>query len=47
MLDREQADAMDARARTEMAEAVRFALDSPFPAPDEAYRHVLAAGGGA
>jgi pyruvate dehydrogenase E1 component alpha subunit len=45
MLKREQADAIDASARTEMAEAVRFALENPFPAPDDAYRHVLAAGG--
>ena len=41
-LNRAQAEAMDARVRAEMAEAVGFALDSPLPAPEEAYRHVLA-----
>ncbi len=41
-LDRAQAQAIDARAREEIAQAVRFAQDSPFPAPQEAYRHVLA-----
>jgi len=41
-LDRAQADALDAGVRAEIAAAVRFALDSPFPAPEEAYRHVLA-----
>ena len=46
-LDRSQVDAIDARAREEMAKAVRFALDSPHPAPQEAYRHVLAQGGNA
>lgn len=44
-LDRAQVEAVDARARAEMAQAVRFALDSPFPAPQEAYRHVWAQGG--
>ncbi len=43
-LDRAQADAIDARVREEMAAAARFALDSPFPAPEEAYRHVWAQG---
>ncbi|OFZ89287.1 MAG: hypothetical protein A2V78_00065 [Betaproteobacteria bacterium RBG_16_64_18] len=41
-LDRAQAQAIDERARSEVAQAVRFAQDSPFPAPQEAYRHVLA-----
>ena len=44
-LDRAQAEAMDERARAEMAGAVRFALDSPYPPPDEAYQHVYAQGG--
>ena len=44
-LDRSQVEAIDARAREEMAGAVRFALDSPYPAPQEAYRPVLAQGG--
>ncbi len=39
-MDRKQIDAIDARAKAEMAEAVRAALDSPFPAPGEAYKHV-------
>ena len=39
---REQAQSLDERARAEMAGAVRFALDSPFPAPEEAYQHVWA-----
>ena len=41
-LDRNQIDALDARAREEMTAAVRFALESPYPSPQEAYRHVLA-----
>ena len=44
-LDRAQVEAIDARARAEMDDAARFALDSPFPAPEEAYRHVWAQGG--
>ena len=43
-LDRSQVDAIDTRVREEIARAVRFALDSPYPAPQEAYRHVLAQG---
>lgn len=39
---RDEAQALDDRARAEMAAAVRFAQDSPFPAPEEAYRHVRA-----
>ena len=42
IVDRVQAEAMDAKVRAEMNEAVQFALDSPFPAAAEAYRHVLA-----
>ena len=41
-LTREQVQSLDERARAEMAGAVRFALDSPFPAPEEAYQHVRA-----
>jgi TPP-dependent pyruvate/acetoin dehydrogenase alpha subunit len=44
-LDRAQAQALDDSARAEMAGAVCFALESPYPPPQEAYRHVLAAGG--
>ena len=43
-LNRSQVEALDERARSEIAAAVRFALDSPFPAPAEAYRHVWAQG---
>ena len=46
-LDRSQVDAIDARVREEMAGAVRFALESPLPQAQEAYRHVLAQGGNA
>ncbi len=45
-LDRAQVEAIDARVRSEMNGAARFALDSPFPAPAEAYRHVWAQTGG-
>jgi TPP-dependent pyruvate/acetoin dehydrogenase alpha subunit len=33
---------MDGAARTEMAAAAQFALDSPFPTPEEALDHVFA-----
>jgi len=39
-MDRKQIEAIDTRAKAEMAEAVRLALDSPFPASSEAYKHV-------
>jgi acetoin:2,6-dichlorophenolindophenol oxidoreductase subunit alpha len=39
-LDRARIEAIDERARAEMAQAVRTALESPFPAPGEAYKHV-------
>jgi len=45
VLDRPQIEAIDSRARAEMADAARFALESPFPAPEEAFQHVWAAGG--
>ncbi len=45
LLDRAQVEAIDARARAEMTETVRLALDSPFPAPAEAYTYVWAQGG--
>lgn len=38
----EDALAIDASARDEMASAVRFALDSPYPRPEEALEHVYA-----
>ncbi len=41
-LTREQATAMDAEARAEMTAAVTFALESPYPAPEEALDHVFA-----
>jgi TPP-dependent pyruvate/acetoin dehydrogenase alpha subunit len=41
-MPRAKVEAIDERVRAEMASAVRFALDSPFPAPDEAYRPVFA-----
>jgi pyruvate dehydrogenase E1 component alpha subunit len=41
-MERAQIEAIDQRARSEMAAAVRLALDSPYPAPAEAYRHVFA-----
>jgi pyruvate dehydrogenase E1 component alpha subunit len=37
---RSQIEAIDARARAEMADAVESARASPFPAPGEAYEHV-------
>lgn len=39
---RSQLAAMDARAKEEMAGAARYAIESPFPTPDQAYRHVWA-----
>jgi TPP-dependent pyruvate/acetoin dehydrogenase alpha subunit len=44
ILVRPQAEAIDSRARAEMADAARFAVESPYPAPDEAFRHVWAGG---
>jgi TPP-dependent pyruvate/acetoin dehydrogenase alpha subunit len=41
-LDAAEADAMAASVRDEMAAAVEFALASPYPAADEALRHVYA-----
>lgn len=45
ILGRAQAERIDTGVRAEIADAVRFALDSPWPAAGEAYRHVLAQGG--
>lgn len=45
VLDRERVGELDAQVRSEIAAAVRFALDSPYPEPNEAYRHVFAEGG--
>jgi len=45
VLTRAQAQTLDEQATAEIASAVRFALDSPFPAAEEAYRHVWAEGG--
>jgi hypothetical protein len=42
VLDGDSADAMAASVTAEMAAAVDFALASPYPAPDEALRHVYA-----
>ena len=44
-LDRSQIEAIDARVRAEMGAAARFALNSPFPGSEEAYRPVYAQGG--
>jgi len=41
-LDASAADEMAASVRDEMAAAEQFALASPYPAPDEALRHVYA-----
>lgn len=41
-LTRDDALAIDREARDEMARAVRFALDSPYPAPEEALEDVFA-----
>lgn len=41
-LDRVRVEAIDSGVREEIAAAVRFALDSPYPPPAEAYRHVFA-----
>jgi TPP-dependent pyruvate/acetoin dehydrogenase alpha subunit len=42
VLEEDGADAMAASVREEMRAAVDFALASPYPAPDEALRHVYA-----
>jgi len=42
VLDRAQIEASDERVKAEIAAAVRFALDSPYPAAGEAHRHVWA-----
>jgi TPP-dependent pyruvate/acetoin dehydrogenase alpha subunit len=42
VVDRARIEASDERVRGEIAAAVRFALDSPYPAPSEAHRHVWA-----
>jgi TPP-dependent pyruvate/acetoin dehydrogenase alpha subunit len=41
-LDAKAADALADSVATEMSAAVEFALASPYPAPDEALRHVYA-----
>jgi len=42
VLDRTRAGEIDGEARAEMAAAVTFALDSPYPAPEEALEDVFA-----
>jgi acetoin:2,6-dichlorophenolindophenol oxidoreductase subunit alpha len=42
IVDRAQAEAIDTGVKAEMADAAKFALDSPFPAANDAYRHVFA-----
>jgi len=42
VLGRAEIEASDERVRGEIAGAVRFALDSPYPAPGEAHHHVWA-----
>ena len=44
-LTRAQLQALNARVAEEMDGAVHFALDSPFPSPEEAYLHVTAGAG--
>ena len=41
-LSAEEADTIAEAARKEMAEAVTFGLESPFPAPEEAVKYVYA-----
>jgi TPP-dependent pyruvate/acetoin dehydrogenase alpha subunit len=41
-LSREEALAIDSKAREEMAQAIRFALESPYPEPEEALEDVYA-----
>jgi acetoin:2,6-dichlorophenolindophenol oxidoreductase subunit alpha len=43
-LDRAQVETIDKHVREDTAGAVRFALDSPYPTPADAYRHVFATG---
>ena len=43
-LDRAQVETIDKGVREDIAAAARFALDSPYPAPADAYRHVFATG---
>ena len=42
VVDRARIEASDERVRGEIAAAVRFAMDSPYPAAGEAHRHVWA-----
>lgn len=42
VVDRARIEASDEQVRGEIAAAVRFAMDSPYPAPGEAHRHVWA-----
>jgi pyruvate dehydrogenase E1 component alpha subunit len=42
VLSQEGVDAIDVEVRAEVDAAVRFADESPDPAPDELYTHVLA-----
>jgi pyruvate dehydrogenase E1 component alpha subunit len=42
VLDRATVETVDARVRAEMADAARFALESPFPAAADAHRPVFA-----
>lgn len=39
---RPDVEAIDARVKEEMAGAAQFAIDSPFPSPEQAYQHVWA-----
>ena len=46
-LDRAAVEAIDKRVTAGMKQAAQFAVDSPFPAAQEAYRHVFAQGAAA
>lgn len=46
-LSRSQVEAIDGEVQKDIADAASFAVESPFPAPETAYRHVLAEEGSA
>jgi pyruvate dehydrogenase E1 component alpha subunit len=43
-IDRKKMEAIEERVQTQIEQAAQFALESPFPAAKEAYRHVFAQG---
>jgi TPP-dependent pyruvate/acetoin dehydrogenase alpha subunit len=44
VLSEERYEQVKAATKAEVAEAIRFALDAPYPAPEQALEHVFAAG---